>query len=183
MVALLSPKNITGISAEAVMHVICYNPPTLIIPALAKRWLEISSFSTKAKIIIPATVAFLRYADSSREISDFFFKWLKTRPQLNHQDRLGAAEIFRLETSLAPECAAFIVENSEFRLTQNVDEFFRILSGLANHLDRPILEKIMSRHFRSFGSRYNPDHVEIATDLLKKQKARRSKRNSDIVDF
>ena len=174
LLAMLTPSNLSGISTEAVMHVVCSDPPSCLIPQLSKRWLEISSLQTKPKIIIPATVGFMQYPETPPEISRFFFTWLKSRPQLNHQDRLGAAEIFRCEDSLAPESAAFLVETADFSRTQNLDEFFRILSGVARHLDRPILEKILSRNFRSFGSRYTPAHVEMATDLLKKRKPRRN---------
>ena len=175
---IITTENVNVISAEAVMHVICSNPQSQIIPALSKRWLEISTFTTKPKIIIPATVAFIQYPEAPQEISRFFFNWLKTRPPLNHQDRLGAAEIFRWENLLAPESAAFLVENPEFYKTQNCEEFFRILSGLSHHLNRTVLEKILSRHFRSFGSRYTPAHVEMATKLLKKPK----RNNSELVE-
>jgi len=173
----IAVPDVLEISAEAVVHLVSADPPNSLLPALGRRWLTVANFSTKAKLIIAATVAFSKQEKPDLEICTFFESWLKTRPALNHQDRLGAAEIFR-RVSLARNSAAFLVDSPEFQKTPNPSEFLRILTAVSGNLEISTLDRLIGNHFRQFSKIYKPEDVEIVSLLLQKKR----KPRGEILD-
>jgi hypothetical protein len=165
--ANLSQSDYGTISAEAIVHLLSSNPAPGHIPALAERWLKLVSISTHPKIIIPGTVSFTRYAETQDSVFDFFWKFMKSRQPLSHPDRLGAAEIFR-RRKFPAEVAQVFAESPDLAKTPNPEEFYRILTAVSSDLEISTLEGIIGKHFKLFGNRYTGDHVEIASDLLRK---------------